>query len=158
MENVNPASSNSFRFVLTNEIKQIEFFVQSFTGLGLSLTENMQSYSSQTTKRPGDTLVYSNVSLQVLLDEDFSVFTEAYNFLMSLKNLDNEIDWNHNFTGHLFLYTNRNHLKKKFVLSECWISSIGDLTLSSTYAEHTAIILPLEIAYDFYTFEDCEDN
>lgn len=160
MHNPNVTQASNFLFVMSNETKHIQFFVQEFSGLGISFNEvDNQTYMGQRIKRPGDLLTFNDITLTVIIDEDLDVLEEAYNFMAAggLKDVvTNELNWNNLFTGFLHLSTNRNNFKKTIKFDNCWIRELGDLNFQSTQGEVSPMITSIIIAFDAYTIENVE--
>ena len=152
MNNVNISQVANFTFTMINPLKTIEFYIQEFSGLGVSLNTIEQPYQGITAKRAGATLTYNEIQLTVLLDEEMQAFEEAYNYMLATSNVEtNEIDWQHTFTGILKPTNNKNWFIKKFELMDCWISSISDLNFSTNQTENAPITIPITIMFDYYT-------
>ncbi len=154
-DNVNITNQTNFIFTLDLSTKQLQFGVQEFSGMGMSISEINEAWMSKQSSRPGDSLTWNPVSITVIVDEEFKAFQEAYDFLQSMKSEpENTIDWNRNFTGHLYATTNRSNFKKKFILHDCWISSFSDLDFSATTEDSTPMTLTLEVQYSWYEIKD----
>lgn len=157
MSNTNVTQSSNFIFSLTsNKLKQLDFYVTEFTGLGLSFTEvTPNAYMGQIIKRPGDTITFNDITLQVVVDEDYEVLQEIYDSIMSVKNIaENTIDWNQTFGGILYAASNRNNFKKKIEFTNCWIKDVGDLILTTTQTTADPVILTVTLAFDSYEISD----
>ena len=157
MNNPNISQAANFLFVMSNDIKHLQFFVQEFSGLGISFSEvDNQTYFGQRIKRAGDVLTFNDISLTVMVDEDLNILEDAYNFMAKgLKNVEkNEINWNNIFTGVLHLSTNRNNYHKTITFENCWIRELGDINFSTTQGEVSPITTQVTIAFDAYDITD----
>ena len=152
--NLNQTHQANFIFKLSdNKLNTFEFFINEFSGLGLTLNEAPgQFWQGIGIKRPGDFLTFNDISLQVIVDEDYEVLVEIINYFNAVRSLDpNKLDWNHNFTGTLFATTNKNNFKKKFNFFNCWIKDMSDFTFSTNQTDDVPIILSVTMAFDYYT-------
>lgn len=155
-KNTNVTHSANFRFIMSNQIEEVEFYIQEFNGLGMSLQEtNPQAYMGQLIKRPGDTITFNDLQLQVLVDEEYDIVEQLYNWIERTRGIsENILDWNYNFTGVLFLKTNRNNIQKKIIFSDCWIRDMGDLIFQANQQDASPIIVPVTIVYNYYKIEN----
>ena len=158
MKNVNLNQVANFIFTLTNKTSQVEFFVQEFSGLGISFNSIEQYYQGIMVKRPGDSLTFTDINLQVLVDEDLTVLTELYDYAKAMKDITtNDIDWDYMFTGNLYGTSNRNWFNKRFEFKNCWIREFSDLSFQSTQTENTPLIVPVTISCDYYEIFDVNE-
>lgn len=147
----NVASTANYRFILSNESKNIQYFCQEVSGLGMSLTDIPFFWFGEQIKRAGDVLQFNDLNLMVILDEEFLSFEESFNYITELRSIDpNKLDWDHLFEGVLSIYNNKNYLKKQFLFHNCWIREVGDLTFSTQSTEFQVITFPVTIAFDWY--------
>lgn len=156
-ENINTGASGNFLFTLSNNnLKEIDFRVQSFSGLGINLGETVRHWQSLQVTRPGDSMTFNDATLQILVDEELVVIEDLYNYMFLIKNfVTNEIsteDW----TGTLHIASNRNNFLKRFVFNQCWIKSFDDLSLSTNDTAATPLTTGIVISFDYYTIEDAE--
>ncbi len=159
MGDVNITTSTNFIFKLSDpELKNLEFRVQSFAGLGLTISETMEYYGSQQIVRPGDSMIWNELQLEVLLDQQLNIFEQLYNYLQQMKDWENNtLNRNiNNTTGVLYTTDNRNHFSKKFIFHQAWIKSFTDLSFNSMDTSPIPLTTTLAISYQYYSIEDAE--
>lgn len=154
MLNTNLTHGANFIFTMSSEkLQAVTFFVTEFTGLGMQFSElTQQQWQGQTIKRPGNTLTFNDVVLQVLMDEDYETLQEIYNVMAVTQNNfeKNQSFWNTNFTGILYGATNRNNFKKKIEFHNCWFKDMTDVVFSAALTEDTPILINVTLAFDSY--------
>lgn len=158
MLNTNATHGANFIFTMSsNKLQTASFFVNEFTGLGMSFSEIVPHlWQGQQVKRPGDLLTFNDMSLTILMDEDYGTLQEIYDFMaVTTKDMEsNNLEWDSNFTGVLYLSTNRNNLKKKIEFKNCWFKDMNDVVLSTTLTEDTPVLITITVACDSYTIQD----
>lgn len=158
MLNTNATHGANFIFtVSSNKLKTAEFFVNEFTGLGMSFTEVVPHlYQGQQVKRPGDLLTFNDISLTIIMDEEYATLQEIYDFMaVTTKDVNsNTLEWNSNFTGLLYAATNRNNFKKKIEFKNCWFKDMNDVVFSTSLTEDTPVLITVTLAYDSYSIQD----
>lgn len=155
--NTNTLSAQNFIFLLSsNKLKDVEFRVQSFSGLGISLGENVRYWNSLQFTAPGDSMIFNDLTLSVLVDENMNVIETLYDYVFRIKDFTgNELSTDE-WTGTLFTSDNRNNYSKKFTFNDCWIKSFSDLAFSSVETSADPLTIDLTVAYSYYTIADTE--
>lgn len=152
--NPNIAQSNNFKFLMAQDEKNIQFSVTEISGLGFNISEIDFPYHSINIKRAGDTVTFNSLSLTVLLDSDLQVLEQIHNYMDTIKDTDNNVkNDEYVFEGYLTLFDGMNYPTMKYTLHNCWISSMGDMTLSTTTTEAEPITLNVNVAYDWHELE-----
>lgn len=154
MLSTNIADQANWIFTVSDpNIRTMEFFVNEFSGMGMSLSDiSPNEYAGQIVKRPGDLITFGDLNLQVIMDENFDSLKEIIDFMQTIKNTQtNVIDWNSSFTGILYAASNKNNFKKKFEFKHCWIRDLADINFMSTTSASTPVIVPVTVAYDTYS-------
>jgi len=154
-KSVNTLYAPNFTFLLSsNKLKNLEFRVQSFTALGITLDEYVRYWNSVQITRPGDTMTFNEASMTILLDEELTILEDLYDYLFRIKDfVENELD-DDDWTGTLITATNRNNFNKKFIFKNCWIKSFNDITFTSTETSNTPLTTDISIVYSHYTIEN----
>lgn len=105
-------------------------------------------------KRPGDSLDYNDLSVNVICDEDLKAFKTIYEYLILSANPNtSDLEINENvFDAKLFLTTNKNNINHILWFRNCFFKSISDINLESTTTEEEAPTFTIELGYSFYDF------
>ena len=80
---INPLSPNGFQFSIS-KLPDISFFAQQVNLPGLTLGEPTFSTPFSTQPIPGDTLSYSELNLEFLVDENMTNYKVLYNWIVAL--------------------------------------------------------------------------
>ena len=159
MHHSNATQAGNFRFVMSNDFKHTEFFATSFSGLGLSFNDApSQNYFGHRVRRPGDELTFNDITLAVIMDEDFDVLEELYATLATgTRNVEEStINWNNIFNAVLHLSTNRNNINKRITFENCWVREMGDIEFNTTEAETSVVTVSVTLSFDSYSIESVE--
>ncbi|MBR9682143.1 MAG: hypothetical protein GOV02_00530 [Candidatus Aenigmarchaeota archaeon] len=134
---INFARNNKFRYQIV-ALPILTAMTQSIDIEAITLAE-VQAYNPVLDlKIHGEKMVYSNLDVSFLIDENYDVFTEIYNFTnvavgpYSVENTRNE-----NYTDIVIdVYDNNSsNIVRKFIFEDCWINTIGNLSFDSTAAD-----------------------
>jgi len=148
------AHESSFIFRMGNSVKEVEFNITGVSGMGVSLGQIDLNWQSTKMKRPGDEVTFGELSLTVLLDEDFNSFTESIEFIKLFKDYEaNTTSWDDAFTGILMTTNNRNRFNKTFEFHNCWFQSVSDLTFTSTSTDATPLTFTISVIYDYFSYK-----
>lgn len=159
MHTPNVTQSTDYKFIMSNDFMHTEFFVQTFSGLGMSFGQIDREFFGHTVKRPGDNITFNDLSLTVILDEELEVLEELYNTMAAKTRVvaTSEITWTNLFEGILHLSTNRNNIRKRIRFENCWIKDIGDISYSAIDVEASIITTSVGIPFDSYTIEAIDE-
>jgi len=144
----------NFILLLKNQ-KTIELMVQQAAIPGFTINEMPMQWQAMKDKRPGDSIDYNNLSLQVLLDEDMNSFKEVYNnLILSHDPVTNKYNSNSAlFDGTLLLTTNKNNIQHEIKFFDCWVTSLSDITLQADSAEDEQLVMTVDIVYNYFVFK-----
>ncbi len=156
-QNTNTINASNFVFLLSsNKLKNLEFRLQSFTGLGINLGEVVRYWNSLNHTVPGDSMIFNDLTLTALVDEDMIIIEDLYDYMFRIKDFDNN-DLNiEEWTGTLFTSTNKNNYSKRFIFYNCWIKSFSDLNFSTTATDSEPLTVDLTVNYTYYIIKDPE--
>jgi hypothetical protein len=89
--NINYLQPTSFKLVIDRKnYPNLEFFCQSVSHPGMTMSSVEVSYQKIAgIPFPGDTLSFTDLTCQIILDEDMNSYTEMFNWLR--RNLDNTV-------------------------------------------------------------------
>ena len=117
---------------------------------------------------PGNTMTYSELTMDVLLDEDFEAYQEMYNWMLRLVNeeqvaprdaysrysVEDESQGGKIPTYadiHITALTNSNNKNKSFKYIDCVPTSIGDITFEATNAGVDFLTFPVSFRFSYFT-------
>ena len=86
--NINYLQPTSFKLLIDRKhYPNLEFFCQSISHPGMQMSSVETPFRKVAVPFPGDTLVFGDLSCQIILDEDMNSYTEMFNWMR--RNLDN---------------------------------------------------------------------
>ncbi len=81
--NINHLTPIAYRFNI-RKIPNVVYFCQSVNIPGISFPETIQRTPFTNINVPGDTLVYEDLTIRFLVDEDLEAYTEIFNWMAAL--------------------------------------------------------------------------
>ena len=89
-DNINLFQPTGFKLIIDRKnYPNLEFFAQTVSHPGATLGAAEVPFSRiQSVPQPGDTLTFSELSVTILLDEDFNSYTEMYNWMIRMVNTE----------------------------------------------------------------------
>lgn len=157
-ENLNFLQPTNFKVVIDRKrYGNLEFFAQrvSHPSVGIS-SPNVPFQRISTISLPGDTLNFSELSFDVILDEDLSSYIEVFNWVSSLveipyeKNpLDrSEVESEVDIT--LTVQNSHNNTTKRIRYIDCVPTSIGILSMESVLGDDRVITFPVTFTVGYF--------
>lgn len=146
---------NSFAIQFRDK-KELDLMVISANIPGFTLGQLEMGRPVVKDKRPGDSLEYNDLTVQVVCDEDLQAFTSIYTSLVQAADpntgeisVDTPV-----FDCYLFLTTNKNNIQKKVHFYNAFFKAVSDLQFESTTTEGEQLNFSIDLGYSFYNFED----
>lgn len=135
------------------------YFCQSVVFPGVSTNAVMVPTKMTNTYRHGDTLAYDNLTITALVDEDFRVYEETYNWLRNLTTPIRYADYPTNKVNDgplyndaiLTVYTNSNIANFRVKFRDCHPISLGGIQFN--YSDTADNIPVVEITFRYDVFE-----
>lgn len=153
-------SNNKFEFTM-QRLPNLVFFVQSVNLPEIALTQNGVPSPFTQVKVPGNQLVYGEISLTLMMDEDFLSWFEIYNWMSFLGNADS-----YNKRGPLsdspgrinsvtsdaalIIKTNSNNPNIVVDFKDCFPTNLSELTFTSTES-HDFLTFNATFGYTSYS-------
>ena len=156
--NTNYLQPTGFKFIISgDQYKNLEFFAQSVTHPGANANP-VELPVARVTSVPlaGDKITYSELSLEVLVDEDMKSYKEMQAWLERNVNQkqDNEVCGANVSTYSditLIILTSHNNNNVQIKYFDCLPTNIGAITMSSNT---TDVIYPtINVEFRFSSFE-----
>ncbi len=161
MDNINLTHGANYYFLMGSPgdgLTQLEFHVQSFSGIGLMLNEVEMPWVSLQAKFPGDKLTWNPLNLEVLIDQNYTVLQELYDYLTILHNPDLNTLNPANFQSELHLTNNKNNAHKVIRFYNSWITSYSDIQETVNLVENMPLVVTVEVNYDWYKILDVDET
>lgn len=97
----------------------------------------------------GDTLTFNSLSFEMLLDEDFQIYSEFYDKIAQTINPESGSFASQEFDFWIQINNSKGNSLLKVEFTNCRIESIGDIQLDSQ-DDTTEMTMPVEIKFDYY--------
>lgn len=134
---INLARNNKFAYDIV-KLPILTAMTQSIDIEAIQLNETLINTPEMDLKFHSEKMTYANLDISFLIDENYDVFTEMYNFAnASVGPYSVESSRNENFTDIvIFVYDNNSSkVVRKFIFEDCWITTIGNLSFDTAAAE-----------------------
>lgn len=159
-ENTSFLQANKFTFVFPT-LPFLKYFCQTVTLPSVSTSPVSISTPFSDVYRHGDKLVYDQLNVTAIIDEDLRVWEETYNWMLSLtkpeefeqyvRYVDKKADPYHD--GVLTLNTNSNIPNIRITFQRCHPVSIGSVNFSVMENAQTIMTLDITFRYDGYLIQ-----
>lgn len=171
-ENINLFQPTGFKVILDRKhYNNLAFFVQRINHPGAQNAAAETPFSRiGSVPMPGNTMTYSELSMDVLLDEDFEAYQEMYNWMLRLVN-EEQVSPRDAYSRysveddrqggkiptyadiHITALTNSNNKNKSFKYIDCVPVSIGDIAFEATNAGVDFLTFPVSFRFSYFTIE-----
>jgi hypothetical protein len=116
---------------------------------------------------PGGQLQYGDLTMDVLLDEDFNAYNEMYDWIVRLAHVE-QIRKRDNFAGKtsdhpthcdivVTALTNQNNKNKRITYHDAIPHTIGDISFEATNAGVEYISFPVSFRFTYFVIEKMTD-
>ena len=159
-ENSSFLQPNKFTFSFPT-LPFLKYFCQTVNIPGVSTSPVTVDNPFSNTYRHGDKLMYDQMNLSVIVDEDIRVWEETYNWLLALtfpsefrqyyRNTNGKQTAYHD--GILTINTNANNPNIRFKFVNCHPASLGGINFSVQESPQTIITADIIFRYDRFEIE-----
>ena len=164
-ENFNYFNPTGFKFLI-DKLPNVNFFCQSATIPGLSIGETMQVNPFRDIPVPGDKILFEELTVRFVVDEELKNWMEIYNWIYGLGYPDNleqskkisttsllkPLGERYSDATLLVLTSNKN-LQHKVVFQNVWPVTLSQVLLDTAVAEVEYITADVTFAYTIYNIE-----
>jgi hypothetical protein len=135
-------SNNKFDFVL-DRIPNLTFLVQAINLPSISLTNTSVATPAVTVSIPGNIILFNQVTISFILDEDMNSWFEIYDWMVQLGNpegtnkigrLTGRLGSNNSIysDASLLIKTNSNNPRRKITFHDMYPVDLGDISFITT--------------------------
>ena len=159
-DNINYFQGTSFRVIIDRrEYGTFQFFVSQVSHPGVQNSAAETAFPRiGSFPLPGNTMSYGELTMQVLLDEDFKTYTELYDWMLRLVNETQLAD---NFTSsnspiptyadiHVIALSNHNNKNVEIRYKDCVITGLGDINFSAQDQSVEVISFPANFRFSHF--------
>lgn len=133
----------------SNNLDLLPFYVQSINipGINFNLPE-LGSRGGAKMSLSGDNLDFGNLSMEIIVDENYNVYTDILDIIFKLVDTSNAEfkDYSFDFWCQITDSLGKDILKIEY--TNCRIESVGELGLDTL--DDTEITFSLDLKYDYY--------
>jgi len=160
--NINYFQPTGFRVLIDRKnYGNLEFFVQSINHPGATCPAVETPFSRiASVPMPGSSIEYSDLSMQVLLDEDMNSYTEVYDWLLRTVNED-MITKRDNFSGKtsttpnyaditIVALSSHNNASVKFKYVDALPTAVGDITFEAQNQSVEYVAFPVSFRFSYF--------
>ena len=156
--NENYLEPTGFKLVLDRKFyPKTEYFVTSVTHPDVTLAGVQVPFKSINTYQPGDRLQFSELVINIVMDENLVNYTEMYDILKETVQVNEINRFTRDVTQKpldmdLKLYTlsSKNNANKEITYFDARLTSIGGMELESTRADIQYITVPLSFEFNYF--------
>jgi len=130
-KSVSNSKTSKFQFVLSSDLKNFEFFLQSVNIPGWSYGVVEQRIAGAKMNFPSDELTFNDLMFEVICDAEYNGWEEVYqemrrghNLQIGIMNQEDKI-----FQGTLILNSGKNNQIAKIQFKDMIITEVGDMQL-----------------------------
>lgn len=161
-DNTSIAQLTKFTFIIPDK-PFLKYFCQTVQIPSVSTSEIEVATPFSATYRHGEKLRYDPLVVTAILDEDFRVWTETYDWLKSLtrptsfdeypKKSKQDVFTPLYFDGYLTTNTNANNPNIRFKFRNCHPTSIGAISFDTKVNADTIPTADFTFRYDYFEIE-----
>ena len=147
-----------FKIVLNREhYRQTEYFITSVSHPSVTLPSVEVPFRSINTQQPGDRLQFSEVTFNMILDENLNNYIEMYDILKETVQTADLYRHNRQVTERpldmdirLITLSSKNNANREIIYYDTRLTSIGDIEFEATRADVQYITVPLSFEFNYF--------
>ena len=160
-ENINYFQPTGFRVILDRRFySHLQFYVARINHPGAQNAANDTAFKRTSVPFPGNTMTYGELTMDVLLDEDFESYKEMYDWMLRLCN-EEQIAQRVDFKSsqdpiptyadiHVTALTHANNKNVEFRYKDCVPVSIGDVNFDAQNQGVDFITFPASFRFSYF--------
>ena len=137
-----------------------EFFASQVSHPSIDVGEAVLPFRRTDAKFPGDKIMYSQLSCDVMLDEDMKVYEELHNWLLrtqegkAVNASDTQVGstLKTEYDIQMLILTSHNNQIRSFKYKDAFPVSIGTVNFTSALGSIQAITVPVTFSYTQFDF------
>jgi len=151
--------NNSFQTVTSvkfgsKDLENLWWNVQNISLPTISLSPpQSNSRAGALVNMAADTCVYGELSVTVILDKEWKIFDELYNYFLEGLNVDNGKYASKKFELWAEFTNSDNEVIKKFWFHSCRLTDFGGIVIDTTSQDDDLQFLTLTFQILYYTYE-----
>lgn len=164
LQNSNFLQPSGFKVVIYRKrFANLEFFAQSVSHPSISLGQAPLSYRRTDIYEPGDKLVYDELTIDCIMDEDLHVYQELLNWQTSIieqkKNspigrVSSIVEQDaQEYDISVIILNNSNVPTREIIYKSAFPTSIGTMLLATNVGSVEPIVVPITFRYNTFSFK-----
>ena len=157
-------SNNKFEFVL-DRMPYLTFLVQAINLPSVSLTNTSVATPAVTLSIPGNIMLFNQVVISFILDEDMNSWFEIYDWMVQLGNpegsnkigkLTGRVGSNTNIysDASLLIKTNSNNPRRKITFHDMYPVDLGEIPFTTTDTSQEFQTTTVTFNYTYYEYQN----
>lgn len=174
--NRNLSSPHQFSFKI-EKMPTVNFFIQSVNLPGITINPIVYDNPFTDAKVPGDQIIWSELEISFLIDEDYNNWYECWNWMQGIgfprnftqnkklvRGLDENLNGNkriplppkgrqgYTFSdATLFIRTGKNNPNIEVRFVDCWPSGLSQISFETTNDDDNPLTATVNLSYNYYT-------
>jgi hypothetical protein len=137
------------------ELPDVFFNAQSFTLPALTFNPpNIGGRAGAVVKLPSDTVTYDELTIAVILDKNWKVYTDIYTHFVKHLNVEDTTFSDGKFDIWLDVRDGKGHIIKKFWFYDARILTIDGVDFDSTDDSDTPIVINITFTFNYMDFDN----
>jgi hypothetical protein len=164
LQNSNFLQATAFKIVIYRQrFANLEFFAQTVSHPSVSLSPTQLSYRKTDIFEPGDKLIYDDLQIDAIVDEDMHVYAEMLNWQSTLIDEPKASNLNRfskrteadaqEYDISVLILNNSNVATREIVYKAAFPTSLGTLQLATNAGSVEPLILPITLKYNTFSFK-----
>ena len=157
-DNINYLQPSGFKVIMDRKFyPNLVFFATSFIHPSTGLQPSYAPRSRADIRFAGDKLTFGEVQLNIILDEDMHGFTEVYNWMEEIVNVERtpmsartDTQRSTECDMSVMVLNNKNNTSKEIVYRDAIPTSLGDISFDTASGDNF-ITVPVSLAFTSFT-------
>jgi hypothetical protein len=161
LSNSNFLYTTGFKIVVNRKrFPNLEFFAQGVTHPSLDLSPTVQNFRGTDAYFPGDKLIYGDLTMEILIDEDMRVYQEIFDWMHQLVTTKiNPNDTRYGSRDHaiydisIIPLSSANNGVRNITYKGCFPISLGTVDFNANAGDAIPSITQVTFRFSQFTFE-----
>jgi hypothetical protein len=152
--------STQFKVILRRDrFPNIEFFAQTVQHPSVDIAPSVLPFRHADTYQPGDKLVFGDLMIDALMDENMFVYKEIYEWLDQIvqKNIKSNdlrhfLDDTLSYDLRLLILDSNNNVSRTIVYKDAFPTVLGNVMFQASTGNVNPVIMPITFRYSTFEF------
>lgn len=157
--NINYLQPTGFKVVIDRKtFGNLEYFAQSVDHPSVTISAADLPFRRTNLHMAGDKLTFGQLSVNIILDESMSAYTEIYNWAERLVEEENKTRYDNRYSNNpttavdisVVVLSSSNNEVKRIKYVDCIPTDIGSINFQSTTSDIQFITFPVTFAFSYF--------